>query len=250
MERAIGERAVDAMLDVAAWAGHQGCIRVQVDYAQVYAARNQAVLMFEQPKPEGMPANSPDDYLVMLDSDHTHPYDVLGRLTRYNLPVVAALCFRRSEPHDPLLFNADAKGTLKRIDEPTGQLMRVDAVGFGAVAIQRRVFDRLRECGIKPPWFYPDKRLDSQVWCFGEDLVFCEACKQAGIPVHCDTGFVSPHLYDTETHGQEWPATLRELRKVGKDNPPLQPLQLQPGGFRPDFSQAMEQFFQKPGGNL
>jgi hypothetical protein len=204
MERSLGEHAVDALLDVATFAGYKHYVRLSMFYTRVDVARNAAVQMFRQPKEKPMMPNSPDDYLVMLDADHAHPHDILVRLTAHNLPVVCALAFRRAEPFDPLIFNADGDGKLKRLDVWTGGLMRMDAVGFGAVAIRRDVFNQLEENGYKAPFFRFDYRLNDPMWSFGEDLYFCELCKNSGVPVHCDTSVVTPHLTVYEVKGREW----------------------------------------------
>lgn len=229
MERSIQEHAVDAMLDVATFAGHKGYVRLSIGYTRVDVARNTAVAMFQEPKPAKMRANSPDDYLVMLDGDHCHPYNILDGLTRHDLPVVGALAFRRAEPYDPLIFREDANGKLKRIDHWTGGLMQVEAVGFGAIAIKRRVFDQLAIAGYEPPYFRFDYRLNNPIWSFGEDLYFAELCKKCDIAIYCDTDIVTPHLTVREIVGDEWADTHPSYRL-------------------PDFSRLAQQLL--PGGRV
>lgn len=204
MERSIEEHAVDALLDVATYAGFKRYTRLSIPYMRVDVARNQAVSMFLQSDQYSPLAPNPDDYLVMLDADHAHPHDILMRITQHALPVVGALAFRRDEPFDPLIFRADKDGRLKRIDTPTGGLMHVDAVGTGAIAIRRNVLNTLQEKGYRAPFFRFDYRLDSPIWSFGEDLRFCEMCRNSGIPIYCDTSTITPHITIDMVIGRRW----------------------------------------------
>jgi len=131
-----------------------------------------------------------DDYVLMLDDDHTFPYDMLYRMLAHGKDVVAALGFRRAEPFGPCVFSWEThkeNGNLMVMDRPDlirKGLQKVDAVGFGAVLIKTEVFKRLGP----QPWFK-----FSEV---GEDLHFCDLCMQAGIDVWCDTDLVIPHIAD------------------------------------------------------
>ena len=135
-------------------------------------------------------------HLLMLDTDHLHPEDIVERLVRWlghpSRPlVIGGLNYQRKAPYRPACFMFDPQegddglGLLTITDAPKG-LIKVDAVGASALLIAREVFERL-----EPPYWeftYRGKRL------VGEDIRFCYNCKQAGIDVYCDTSTTSPHL--------------------------------------------------------
>jgi len=140
------------------------------------------------------------DRLVMLDVDHKHPPDVVGRLVAHQVPVVAALAFRRMAPYDPMAY-VKTGDTFEIVTEWTGGLMQVTWVASCAVCIETAVLKRVQW----PWWHYPTKRkfLEGAMRpptdrisaeCPSEDIGFCENCRIAGVPVYCDTGLVTPHL--------------------------------------------------------
>ena len=71
-------------------------------------------------------------HLLMLDSDHTHPRDIVARLARWVIDdpsrlVVGGLNFRRSEPFDPCAFLPDGRGGIYApVEWPQG-LVRLGA---------------------------------------------------------------------------------------------------------------------------
>lgn len=138
--------------------------------------------------------NSEYTHLLMLDSDHRHPVDVVQRLARWfqaypEVRVVGGLNFRRGEPFDPCAFVDPGDGEFHRLAEWGPGLLRVDALGTGSMMIDRRVFEQLPESA---GWFdyeYPNH----SAWP-GTDMTFCARCRAAGISLWCDTTCVSPHL--------------------------------------------------------
>jgi hypothetical protein len=186
-ERATPWQVTDAMLNVAARAGQLGFPRITVPYTATDNARNHITQTFQQV------SRHPDDVLIMLDGDHRHPPEILERLAAHSEGVVGALAFRRSPPYDPLFFVRAPDGRLRQPAEwQQGTTYVCDAVGTGAIAIKRCVFDRLQKAGHAWPWFryeYPaSKRRPS------EDMYFARICEETGIHHHCDTGVVIPHL--------------------------------------------------------
>lgn len=205
MERSVQQEAAQALLDVAMTAGQMGATRIGLPYTRTDMARNRIVQAFRQA------AVSPDDVLVMLDCDHAHPADVIPRLVAdvggENLGIVAGLAFRRSHPHDPLWYVRQPDG---RLLNPAGfepGLYRCDAVGTGAIAIQRRVFDRLEEIYHEPFYFFRYEYLDGEL-SPSEDIYFCGLCEKVGIPCHVDCSLVLPHLRTVQVDGDTWAAYL------------------------------------------
>ncbi len=152
-------------------------------------------------------------HLVMLDIDHTHPFDVVERLARWAMkdrdkyPVVAGLAFRRTKPYFPCMFGTGPDGDLHwPVEWPEGSIMKVDAVGHGAIIIDRRVLEQLPY----PWWQY---QYDEPNEWPTEDMYFCRLCREAGIDLWCDTTIVSPHNQD------KW-ITEETFREHMAQNPP------------------------------
>lgn len=134
-------------------------------------------------------------HLVMLDSDHMHPLNVVAQLAadvarHPDKLVIGGLHYRRGEPYDPLVFLKNEKGLYCTYPEWPKGLLEVDAVGMASTIIARQVFER-----IEPPWFvweYPPQVKDFNYP--GEDVYFCKRCQEHGIGVWVDTSITSPHL--------------------------------------------------------
>lgn len=138
-------------------------------------------------------------HLIMLDVDHTHPPDIIQRLMAHfikhpELQVVGGLNFRRGEPYEPCMFVRGDDGRHYSIgDWPRdAELIKVDAIGTGSIAIAREVFERM-----EPPWFFNDySKVMDDVWP-GEDMGFSEKCRELGIGLYVDPHLTSPHLIDS-----------------------------------------------------
>ncbi len=202
MERNIHWRSHNALQAVAEECVVARAQRLQTPYARTDDNRNQLTKAFL------IESQRPDDTLVMLDIDHDHPPDIVQRLSERKEGVVGALAFRRSEPHDPLWFVRNPDGDLVQFldpDEWNGQVFQCSAVGTGAIAIKRWVFDKLREAGFKWPWFkyeYPD---DGRTGLMpSEDMYFSKICEQAGISMHVHTGVEIPHFFMNVADEELW----------------------------------------------
>lgn len=210
MERAMLWEAVDALLDVALTAGHLGHNRITVPYTAVDNARNHVERTFC-----GLSSNK-DDVLIMLDADHFHPANITERLAAIPVGVVAALAFRRGPPYDPLFYVRGEDGALGQPVEFERAVHSCQAVGTGAIAIRRWVFDRLEEVGFQKPFFrnaYVEGRYDRP----GEDVYFSRLCEEAGVNVHCDTSLVVPHLATTQITQDTWEAFRERHPEIVRD---------------------------------
>lgn len=165
-------------------------------------------------------------HLAMLDLDHKHPYDIIERLARWAMmdrdkyQVVGGLAFRRSKPYYPCMFGYGPDGGLHwPVEWPKDTILKVHAIGHGAILIDRRVLERLPY----PWWQY---EYDDPEWPT-EDMYFSRLCRDAGIDIWCDTTIVSPHLQD------QW-ITEETFRDHMKANPPKK---IYVDGERKDYSE-------------
>ena len=135
-------------------------------------------------------------HILMLDSDHPHPIDIVQRLARRVIEdperlVVAALAFRRGEPYDPLVWVKKDDGVYAVVEWEENSLIDAYIVGTPAMLIHRSVFEQ-----ISKPWFYYDYTEINQPnfsWPT-EDVGFCKKVCEAGIHIYCDTSIVTPHM--------------------------------------------------------
>lgn len=209
LERSIGDMAANALFDVCGRAALQGYQRITIPYGRTDVVRNLLAADFMRQ------SSDPDDVLVMLDNDHVHPYDVIERLVAHGVPVVGALAYRRSEPYDPQLYGL-VDGKLRQPSRTGGELVRVDLVGFGAVAIRRRAFLALAAAGKPAPWFRYDYDDGGAVF-LTEDTRFCRLCGMAGVGVYCDTALVTPHVGTRLIQGDEWAEQMRLMHPIANE---------------------------------
>jgi len=135
-------------------------------------------------------------HVLMLDIDHTHPDDLIQRLSKWVLLdddvwVVGGLNFRRGAPFDPCIYFYGEDDTVYAPYQWEQGLMECDVLGTGCVLFDRRVFE-----AIEPPWFTYDY---SSVWKNhwpGEDISFSARCREAGVKLYADTTVTSPHMID------------------------------------------------------
>ena len=197
-ERAIPHEAVDAREDLGEVARLMGFERIRCNYSRVDVARNRIAKRFMEL------TSRPKDTLVMLDTDHTHPMDIVGRLARHDYGVIGALCFRRGEPFDPQFYVRGEDGELRQPVEwdPEG-IDKGTIVGTGAIAIQRWVFEKLEQDGHHYPWFR-SIYTDGDDTFLGEDWYFGLICEKASIPHYCDFSTVSPHMRVAYVDAKTW----------------------------------------------
>lgn len=133
------------------------------------------------------------DYILMIDDDMLTPMDLFERLYNHNVDIVAPLAFTRNAPHYAVIYNCEAgfDPVMKNAymmnhfirNYPENQLVRCDAVGFGAVLIKMDIIKRM-----KKPYF-------QNAASTGEDVYFCyNAYQQTGAKVYMDTSLKIDHL--------------------------------------------------------
>jgi len=136
-----------------------------------------------------------DDYthLIILDSDHTHPVDIVQQLCRVVIEdpqrlVVGGLNYKRTPPYSPCAWAKGKDGRVGNLLEWSPGLFKAHRIGSANMIIAREVFERL-----DPPWFlneYNDELMTTD----GYDTFFCNKCHDEDIDIWCDTRISSPHM--------------------------------------------------------
>lgn len=194
-----------AMIQVAMAATRPGYAYMPIPYRLTDLARNTACSMFIQW------TDDPEAVLIMLDSDHIHPPDVVPHLASYppELGVVGALAFKRDGAPLPCWFKKNSDGVLVYQEgwEQMHGIVQCDIVGTGAIAIKRWVFDKLEEKGYPFPYFRipyfahfagRENIANPNPWP-GEDVYFGISCIESGIPHYVDLDYCTPHLVEGRT---------------------------------------------------
>lgn len=179
--------AVLSLLHVAEHSARCGFSRFEVGYNATDQARNLLTLAFLEA------STSPDDVLVMLDTDHLYPADVVMKLAQHHRPVVGALYFGRKAPFEAMFFERNGSGELVKPSKWRKPGVECAMVGTAAMAIRRDVFDKLQNAGFEYPWFryeYVDQSRHRP----SEDMYFGKICEKTGIPHYVDTTLDIPHL--------------------------------------------------------
>jgi hypothetical protein len=164
-------------------------------------------------------------HLIMLDTDMIyHPDTIMKLLPQCTAekPIIGALCYRRYEPFDPLLFRGKPGAYKTVVNWEPNKLIEVDATGTGCLVFHMSVFDV-----IPYPWFEfefinPTAMRGSMI---GEDIKFCSKVREKGFPIYVDPTVPSGHLTMWEvTHetfvmykALEW-AKKQGLEQGQKDN--------------------------------
>jgi len=130
-------------------------------------------------------------HIWMTDTDQVYPQDTLMRLLEHDKKIVAAKVHRRTAPYDPILLRGNINNYDIVSDEEWskdgGQLIEVDATGFGSVLLDMEVFETIAR-----PWFVFD--LYNWDTPLGEDVGFYIKAKEAGYRVWVDCSIKVGHL--------------------------------------------------------
>lgn len=139
------------------------------------------------------------DWLWLLGDDGIFATDILLRLlghVRHGVHCVVPLMLMRQHPFPPVVFDPpNEDGSLPpKHDLPPHSLVEVYAAGTHGMLLTREVLERVGP----DPFSYDTLPSGERL---GEDLSFCNRLREAGIPIHCDTGVHIGHLAMTAV----WP---------------------------------------------
>ena len=121
-------------------------------------------------------------HVLFVDSDMRFPQDMIGRLLKHDLDIVATNCARRRMPTGPTaqLYKENGDRELVWTMSDSTGLQEVGSVGMGVMLIKANVFAALSE-----PWFETPWRHDKRGY-IGEDVFFCQKAAAAGFKIHID----------------------------------------------------------------
>ena len=121
-------------------------------------------------------------HVLFVDSDMRFPQDMIGRLLKHDLDIVATNCARRRMPTGPTaqLYKENGNRELVWTMPDSTGLQEVGSVGMGVMLIKANVFAALSE-----PWFETPWRHDKRGY-IGEDVFFCQKAAAAGFKIHID----------------------------------------------------------------
>jgi len=217
-ERVMYTEAAHAMMAIV----HQGFPFMAHGYSRLDRTRNDFAIEL---------LKSDFTHVLMLDSDHLHPADIVQQLGKHvardpSILVVGGLNFRRGEPYDPCAYLWSEDHHLQPMERwPDDALLKVDVLGSGSILIAREVFERLPF-----PWFgynyehnltmewspdNPDGIKQNMQWP-GTDIWFSELCNKHGIDQWVYTGVSSPHLIHTTVTSYVREAFMAKARQYGK----------------------------------
>ena len=121
-------------------------------------------------------------HLMWLDSDMKFPPNIVHRLYKHRVPLVACNYVKRKIPAMPNTKTMDNK-LIATNPESTG-LVEAGSAGFGAMLMERQVLEKTPK-----PWFdtvWMDKG-EKGLEMMGEDVFFCQKVRKlAGIPLLID----------------------------------------------------------------
>jgi len=150
----------------------------------VYTSRNELAIQAIE---------SESDLVFWVDSDMTFQPDTLLRmidvLTKNNLDILTALCFRRVKPYTPTLFDKlEIKGEAAEWTEfrdIPNELFEVGGCGLAGMLMKTDVFfDVQNTFG----------NMFAPIGNNGEDVAFCWRARQCGYHIYCDPTIVFGHV--------------------------------------------------------
>lgn len=128
------------------------------------------------------------DYMLWVDSDQTFPPDALLKLLSDDLAFVGANCRRKHAKVFPSAVKRDGEGTWQLVHTTgakaeAGELEEVDRLGFGFTLMKMEPVIAALGSNIYP--LFETRSLDDGKF-IGEDALFCDRLRAAGLKLHVD----------------------------------------------------------------
>lgn len=144
-----------------------------------------------------MGKNPDEDWIMLMGDDHQFPphmaIKLLALMYKHDLDIVVPLCFKRSFPPAPVIYDLGEDGLPYHVDlsaHSDGGLLEVYCAGTAGMIVRDRVIRKMKEAGDTP--FF---QLGGEHW--GEDLDFCRRARSHGFKVWADLDMPLGHLINT-----------------------------------------------------
>lgn len=151
-------------------------------------------------------------HIFFVDGDMVFPkstlVDLFDVLENKGADLASIICYRRTPPYDPIIFNKndEEEGLMRPFrDYQFGDLVDAGSTGAACLLVKRRVFEELER-----PWFcehIEEKLLDSGktvVIKKGEDTYFTSRAVKAGFKLKVITEYDIGHLCTIEANRRLW----------------------------------------------
>ncbi|MBN2127077.1 MAG: hypothetical protein JW703_01645 [Candidatus Diapherotrites archaeon] len=135
------------------------------------------------------------DYVLWLDSDMIFSFEQIKQLLNHldsGKEIVSGLYFnKKNNELFPIAFKKNGEGYESIKLNDSKELIEVDSVGFGFIAMKMDVIRKLNE-EFKPRIF--DNRYLNDGSLVGEDQVFCERAIEKGFKIYLDPKIELKHI--------------------------------------------------------
>lgn len=157
------------------------------------------------------------DWILWVDSDIVIDINVVSELLTAadakERPIVSGVYFISKQAEGtlgnpmPAIFTEVNETTIRHLHPlPVDELVKIDSAGMGFVLMHKSIIPRLREVFPNQSLFAEIEHLGDRY--VGEDIVFFQKVKQAGIPVYAWTGALVKHMkrfsFDFDYYSLYW----------------------------------------------
>lgn len=161
--------------------------------------------------------NIKTDWILWVDSDIVlevrHVLELLEAADAQKRPIVSGVYFISKQSEGtlgnpmPAIFTEVTENSIRHVHPlPEDELIKIDSAGMGFVLMHKSIVPKLREV-------FPNQSLFAEVEALGdkyvgEDIVFFQKVKKAGIPVYAWTGALVKHMkrfsFDIDYYNMYW----------------------------------------------
>jgi hypothetical protein len=164
------------------------------------------------------------DWILWVDSDIVVDIHKVAELFEaahpVDRPIVSGVYFISKQAEGtlgnpfPALFTEVNETSIRHVHPlPQDELIKIDSAGMGFVLMHKSIIPKLREAFPNQSLFAEIENLGDKY--VGEDIVFFQKVKKAGIPVYAWTGALVRHMkrfsFDMDYYARYW--TMEQLRE-------------------------------------
>jgi len=168
------------------------------------------------------------DWILWVDSDIVaeiqQVMELFAAADAKERPIVSGVYFISKQAEGtlanpmPAIFTEITETSVRHVHPlPMDALIQIDSAGMGFVLMHKSIIPKLREVFPNQSLFAEIENLGDRY--VGEDIVFFQKVKKAGIPVFAWTGALVKHVkrfnFDIDYYAMYW--TLAQLKKAKED---------------------------------